>query len=281
MSTGAGTTWSKEETLKLIEVWGQETIQKQLQECKRNQTVYEEVAKEMREAGYERTYQQCRDKIKKLKGDYKKEKDKQGRTGEGRTSWDYFDAMDAVLGHRPATRPPVVIDTSTTSRPVTPVTPATPGGSEFGEGGDDDEEEQPIVNEGEAGSSTQSVTSGQSGSRKRKRTTRSDSTMAELMERVISAQTKSDEKMIELEEKRMKMEERQMEREAQQRREEREFQMQMMRMMMMGPGMHHFPPPSTRPSLGHPSSMDQSSSSLAFGEPDMYNPYGRDFEGDS
>ena len=187
MSTGAGTTWSKEETLKLIEVWGQEAIQKQLQECKRNQTVYEEVAKEMREAGYERTYQQCRDKIKKLKGDYKKEKDKQGRTGEGRTSWDYFDAMDAVLGHRPATRPPVVIDTSTTSRPVTPV---TPGGSEFREGGDD-EEEQPVVNEGEAGSlnlSTQSVGSSQSGSRKRKRTSRSDSTMAELMERVISAQ---------------------------------------------------------------------------------------------
>ena len=238
MSTGAGTTWSKEETLKLIEVWGQEAIQKQLQECKRNQTVYEEVAKEMREAGYERTYQQCRDKIKKLKGEYKKEKDKQGRTGEGRTSWDYFDAMDAVLGHRPATRPPVVIDTSTTSRPVTPV---TPGGSEFGEGGDDDEEEQPVVNEGEAGSlnsSTQSVASGQSGSRKRKRTSRSDSTMAELMERVISAQTTSDEKRIELEEKRMKME-----REAQQRRV---FQMQMMRMMMMGPGMHHFPPPSTR-----------------------------------
>ena len=43
---------------------GQETIQKQLQECKRNQTVYEEVAKEMREAGYERTYQQL------LKTDY-------------------------------------------------------------------------------------------------------------------------------------------------------------------------------------------------------------------
>ena len=75
MSPTAGSTWSKEETLKLIEIWGQEHIQKQLQECKRNQTVYtyEEVAKEMREAGYERTYQQCRDKIKKVKGEYKKE----------------------------------------------------------------------------------------------------------------------------------------------------------------------------------------------------------------
>ena len=61
MSTGAGSTWSKEETLKLIEVWGQENIQKQLQECKRNQTVYEDVAKQMREAGHERTYQQDRE----------------------------------------------------------------------------------------------------------------------------------------------------------------------------------------------------------------------------
>ena len=53
MSTGAGSIW---ETLRLIEIWGQESIQKQLQECRRNQTVYKAVAKEMREAGYERTY---------------------------------------------------------------------------------------------------------------------------------------------------------------------------------------------------------------------------------
>ena len=87
--------------------------------------------------------------------------------------------------------------------------------------------------------------------------------------------------MVELEEKRMKMEERQMEREAQQRREDREFQMQMMG-MMMGPGMHHFSPPSNPASLGHPSSMDQSTSSFAFGLPrNAYNPYSRDFEDDS
>ena len=72
--------------------------------------------------------------------------------------------MDASLGHRPAaTRPPVVIDTSVTPRPVAPVTPVTL------EGGDDDAEEQPVVNEGEAGSlnsSKQYVDSGQSGSGK-------------------------------------------------------------------------------------------------------------------
>lgn len=43
--------------------------------------------------------------------------------------------------------------------------------------------------------------------------------MVDLMEHVLSAQTRSDERMIELE-KRMKMDERQIEREAQQCREE-------------------------------------------------------------
>ena len=65
-------TWSKEEILKLIEVWGDDTIQAQLQDCTRNQKIFEKVARELNEAGYERTFQQCRDKIKKLKGEYKK-----------------------------------------------------------------------------------------------------------------------------------------------------------------------------------------------------------------
>ena len=47
--------------------------------------------------------------------------------GEGRTTWDYFDAMDVDT-----TRPPIVIDTGD-SQPVAPVTPYTPVPSEVGE----------------------------------------------------------------------------------------------------------------------------------------------------
>ena len=50
------------EPLKLIDLWGQEHIQRKLLECKKNQVLCEEIAREMKEAGYERTYQQCRDK---------------------------------------------------------------------------------------------------------------------------------------------------------------------------------------------------------------------------
>ena len=61
---------------------------------------------------YLRTYQQRREKLKKLKCEYKRIKDKRNKTGEERyPEWDYFDAIDAMIGHRPATEPAVVIDT--------------------------------------------------------------------------------------------------------------------------------------------------------------------------
>ena len=66
----SGATWSKEEVQKLTEVWGEGTIQAQLQDCTKNQKVYEKVAKELNEAGYSRTYQHCHDKMKKLQGEY-------------------------------------------------------------------------------------------------------------------------------------------------------------------------------------------------------------------
>ena len=59
-----GTNWRKDETLKLLDAWGQENVQGQLEGCKKNQAVYEKISTELQEAGYERTYQQCRDKIK-------------------------------------------------------------------------------------------------------------------------------------------------------------------------------------------------------------------------
>lgn len=68
-------------------------------------------AAELSEAGYEQTVMQCRDKIKELKGEYRKVKYKRNNMAEGEYSeWDYFNALDAILGHRPATKVPVVVN---------------------------------------------------------------------------------------------------------------------------------------------------------------------------
>ena len=66
------TTWSDEESLKLIELWGDEETQALLEGFSLNKHVYEKIAARMVEAGFERNMVQCRDKIKMLKGEYKK-----------------------------------------------------------------------------------------------------------------------------------------------------------------------------------------------------------------
>ena len=51
-------------------------------------------------------------KNKKLKRDYRKMKDHNGKTGRERKKWPFYDKMDGILGDRPANTPPVVVDTS-------------------------------------------------------------------------------------------------------------------------------------------------------------------------
>ena len=102
-------TWSDPETFKLIEIWGEDAIQAQLEGCRKNE-VYEKISRELSDAGYQRTAEQCREKVKKLKSEYRKVKDGHNKTETGRSSWRFLDAIDAVIGNKPATKPPVVID---------------------------------------------------------------------------------------------------------------------------------------------------------------------------
>jgi len=67
--------WTDTETFKLIELWGDQSVQEKLEECTKNNQVYVKISEEMYEAGCVRTKVQCRDKIKKLSGDYRKVKD--------------------------------------------------------------------------------------------------------------------------------------------------------------------------------------------------------------
>ena len=59
--------WTREETFKLINLWSEDVIQAQLERWCRNSQVHQKIADGLREAGFSRTMEQCRDKIKKLK----------------------------------------------------------------------------------------------------------------------------------------------------------------------------------------------------------------------
>ena len=69
----------------------------------------------MRELGYERDWQQCKVRIKNLKSIYRDIKDHNGETGRGRKTCKFYKELDEILGHRPASIPPVVLDSGTTS----------------------------------------------------------------------------------------------------------------------------------------------------------------------
>lgn len=207
-----------------------------------------------------------------MKGVYKKIKDKHGKTGEDRSNWDYFDAMDSILGTRPATKPPLVIDTSNT---------ATDSQEEIEEETGADKESETLSRSSSATSLTPSSVPSTSStntsnpppaSRKQKHSLKPDGALVEMIESVLQAQSKSDDRMMELEEKRLRMEERQLEREAQQRKEERDFQLQMMR-LMMGRNVNPF---NNQHLPDRPPPMEQISPSFTMG--DLYHAYTRPFE---
>ena len=62
--------------------------------------------------GCDRSGVQCRDKSRKLKGEYTKIKENNNETGRNRKTWKFYDPMNEILGNKPATRPAVVIDSS-------------------------------------------------------------------------------------------------------------------------------------------------------------------------
>ena len=104
--------WSDRETKALISIWGEVNIQEQLDGATRNKTVFVDISKQLQRLGYDKDWQQCRIKVKNLKNQYKKVKDHNGVTGNRRKVFKYYEQLDRILGHRPASLPTVLVDTA-------------------------------------------------------------------------------------------------------------------------------------------------------------------------
>ena len=105
-----GNLWSDTKITALISIWGDAHIQEQLDGTTRNRSIYKRISKKLHENGIEQDWQPCKAKIKNLKQDYKKIKDHNGVTGNGRQICKFCDKLDAILGHRPASTPPALLD---------------------------------------------------------------------------------------------------------------------------------------------------------------------------
>uniref|UniRef100_A0A673WTN5 1-aminocyclopropane-1-carboxylate synthase-like protein 1 n=1 Tax=Salmo trutta TaxID=8032 RepID=A0A673WTN5_SALTR len=70
-----GSNWSDPEVAELLQLWSDESVQLELESCLRNQHVFNRIADVLRENGIYRTGDQCREKIKKMKLEYRRIKD--------------------------------------------------------------------------------------------------------------------------------------------------------------------------------------------------------------
>ncbi|XP_029008960.1 1-aminocyclopropane-1-carboxylate synthase-like protein 1 [Betta splendens] len=92
-----GSNWTDPEIVELLQLWSDESVQLELESSLRNQRVFDRIAHILREKGIYRTGDQCREKIKKMKLEYRRIKD-----NHKMRSWKFYDVMDRVLANRPA-----------------------------------------------------------------------------------------------------------------------------------------------------------------------------------
>ena len=121
----AGTAWSVEETRALLNLWCDDRVQRQLEGAVRNKAIFEEIQRNLRSLGYHRTWLQCRVKVKNLIATYRKIKDNNSRSGQGRSDFIFFDLLDRILGTRPASRPTNLLSSSPPTHPPAQESPPT------------------------------------------------------------------------------------------------------------------------------------------------------------
>ena len=253
----AAVAWTDTETFKLIELWGDQSIQEQLEGCKKNRQVFEKISEQMCEAGYERTLSQCRDKIKKLRGDYRKIKDAIRETGNKnkRKKSKYFEKMNEVLHDKHSVTPPVILDTSASASTTDNLEELSETEKEEGITDETVSEKQSTKDYGDGEAKDDGKTAVVkkkdddmkpkiAAGIKRKKQAKCDKVeqvIEKMYSKISSQQAESDRIFADLEEKRMKLEHEMLkmqqdrqreesERAERQRREDREFQLRMISM---------------------------------------------------
>lgn len=68
--------WSDEETVALMEIWGDEDVQSAMKGFVHNGHVYADISGRLHELGYSKTSEQCRWKVKSLRNNFRQSYDK-------------------------------------------------------------------------------------------------------------------------------------------------------------------------------------------------------------
>ena len=106
--------WTEAETKALLSVWGSEQIQSKLDGVVRNKNIYERISNQLKKNGVSRNWKQCCDCMKNLLAKYKKVKDNNRQTRNNRWNCPFCNEIDTIVGTRPVSVPPIMVESQTT-----------------------------------------------------------------------------------------------------------------------------------------------------------------------
>ncbi|XP_007439118.1 zinc finger and SCAN domain-containing protein 32-like [Python bivittatus] len=92
-----GNTWKREETLALLEIWGEAKVQQELRFSHRNLDIFEKISQDLRTKGYHRSAFECRTKTKTLRLEYKRVVVHNSRSGNTPAMCPFFPQLHRIL----------------------------------------------------------------------------------------------------------------------------------------------------------------------------------------
>lgn len=110
-----GGTLEKEETIILLEKWGEDDIQQRLKDCTQKKPIWQENSNFLNASGYnDRDCDSCKTRIHVLISAYRGYKDALSRSGNAtpKQKGPFFDEIDKILSDKPATRPVIVLSST-------------------------------------------------------------------------------------------------------------------------------------------------------------------------
>ncbi|XP_059587405.1 uncharacterized protein LOC109282512 [Alligator mississippiensis] len=92
-----GPNWDRDELKDLLDIWGQERIQRLLEKGHRNKNTFLYIAEQMRRRGHSRDFKQCRCKLKSLKYEFFRARDANNRAGAKKRTCIFYDELSRIL----------------------------------------------------------------------------------------------------------------------------------------------------------------------------------------
>ncbi|XP_020494456.1 uncharacterized protein zgc:113263 isoform X1 [Labrus bergylta] len=102
--------WSDKETIILLELWGDQQVQKSMRRYPHNGHIFTEISQKLNANSYSRSPDQCHTRIKRLKANYRQCRENMSSSGSDRVDFKFYDLLEQILDKQPSTSSTIITD---------------------------------------------------------------------------------------------------------------------------------------------------------------------------